>query len=110
VPTKLKPLARGIFDADTAHIELEQAGSEEDEEIEDFIKKRVKQGTGRDYDAIVKKDIVNYQKINKQEGEYADINKYENSKAYKEIRHLMEDGDEELWSMNIDKELSLLNN
>ena len=55
-----KPLTRGILDADTAHIEHEQAGSEEDEEIEAFIKKRVKEGTGRDYDAIVKKDIVNY--------------------------------------------------
>jgi hypothetical protein len=55
-------------------------GSEDEEEVEALIKKRVKEGAGRDYDSIVKKDIVNYQKVNKDvDAEFADINRYENS-------------------------------
>lgn len=36
---------------------------EDEDEVEAFIKKRVKEGSGRDYESIVKKDIVNYQRI-----------------------------------------------
>ncbi len=67
-------------------------GSEEEEEVEAFIKKRVKEGSGRDYETIVKRDLVNYQKVNKEDSEFADINKYENSRQYKELKELMEDG------------------
>jgi len=56
-------------------------GSEEEEEVEAFIKKRVKEGSGRDYESIVKRDIVNYQKVNKDvDSEFVEINRYENSK------------------------------
>ena len=56
-------------------------GSEEEEEEEAFIKKRVKEGSGRDYESIVKRDIVNYQKVNKEvDSEFVDIKRYENSK------------------------------
>ena len=56
-------------------------GSEEEEEVEAFIKKRVKEGSGRDYESIVKRDIINYQKVNKEvDSEFADISRYENSK------------------------------
>lgn len=68
-------------------------GSEEEEEVEAFIKKRVKEGAGRDYDSIVKRDIINYQKVNKElDSEFADINKYENSKQYKALKELMDTG------------------
>jgi hypothetical protein len=33
---------------------------EDEAEIEALIKQRVKQGSGREYEAIIKKDIVNY--------------------------------------------------
>lgn len=70
-------------------------GSEEEEEVEAFIKKRVKEGAGRDYDSIVKRDIVNYQKVNKElDSEFADINKYENSKQYKALKELMDTGND----------------
>ena len=58
---------------------------EDQEEVEAFIKKRVKQGSGRDYEAIVKKDIVNYQKVSGNIiNDFADIKKFENSKTYKQ--------------------------
>lgn len=37
---------------------------EEDEEVEALIKKRVKEGAGRDYDSIVKKDMVAFGRVN----------------------------------------------
>jgi len=67
-------------------------GSEEEEEVEAFIKKRVKEGSGRDYETIVKRDLVNYQKVNKEDSEFADITKYENSRQYKELKEIIEDG------------------
>ena len=33
---------------------------EDEEEIEELIKKRVKEGAGREYESIVKRDLVNY--------------------------------------------------
>lgn len=68
-------------------------GSEDEEEVEALIKKRVKEGAGRDYDSIVKKDIVNYQKVNKDvDAEFADVNRYENSNQYKILKEMMEAG------------------
>jgi hypothetical protein len=67
-------------------------GSEEEEEVEAFIKKRVKEGSGRDYETIVKRDLVNYKKVNKEDSEFADITKYENSRQYKELKELIKDG------------------
>ena len=85
-------------------------GSEEEEEVEAFIKKRVKEGSGRDYESIVKKDIVNYQKVNKElDSEYADITKYENSQQYKALKELMATGvdNDTDWAQQIDKELGM---
>lgn len=107
---KLPSLSQGIIDSDHAnHIEEE----EDEEEVEAFIKKRVKEGAGRDYEAIVKKDIVSYQRLQGQQlaahgsSEYAEINKYENSKAYKMICSIMEiDNDNQI--EQIEAELSEL--
>jgi hypothetical protein len=33
---------------------------EDEEEMEELIKKRVKEGAGRKYEEIVKRDLVNY--------------------------------------------------
>jgi hypothetical protein len=62
-PLGLPKLTSGIVDAD--HFLAEPGGhllleDEDEAEIEALIKQRVKQGSGREYEAIVKKDIVNY--------------------------------------------------
>ena len=36
---------------------------EDEEEVEAFIKKRVKEGAGKDYETIVKRDVINYSKV-----------------------------------------------
>ena len=51
--------------------------------MEAFIKQRVKEGTGKDYENIVKKDIVNYKRVKGEDSEFTDIAKYENSNDYK---------------------------
>ena len=57
-------------------------GEEDREEVEKLIKQRVKQGTGRDYEAIIKKDLVAYKKAT-DSSDFNDISKYEQSKHYK---------------------------
>ena len=53
--------------------------NEDREEVDAFIKARIKQGSGKDYDSLVKRDIVNYRKVHGKD-DYAEINKYESSK------------------------------
>jgi hypothetical protein len=69
------------------------AGDEEDdEEVDAYIKKRVKEGSGKDYETIVKRDIVNYKRATGGESaEFNDINKFENSKEYKLVQQMMEE-------------------
>jgi hypothetical protein len=70
--------------------------SNDEEEEEAFILKRVKAGAGRDYHSIVRKDVVNYQKLNPaSSADFTDITRYESSKGYKQTLSLLEslDGD-----------------
>ena len=54
---------------------------EDEAEVEAWIKKRVKAGSGRDYEAIIKKDIVQYKrKGNTSDFEAEDFTKYENTR------------------------------
>jgi hypothetical protein len=54
----------------------------------------VKEGAGKDYEAIIKRDIVSYSKLQGHQmntsAEYSDISKYENSKAYKMMCSIMD--------------------
>lgn len=58
--------AAGLIDLDAGIYNdelMSNASEDEKEEIEAFIKKRVKEGSGRDYESIVKKDIITYHKL-----------------------------------------------
>jgi hypothetical protein len=87
---------------------------EDEEEIEALIKQRVKEGAGREYEAIVKKDIVNYKRVSGLGGgpdalgssEYAEITKYEASKTYRHVVSMMEDEDTVMGAL--DKEIDLM--
>lgn len=91
---------------------MEMCGSdqEDEEEVEALIKKRVKEGAGRDYDTIVRRDVINYQKVTgsleAREG-FSETSKYESSKEYKNIQVLMEIDDENLFG-HIDTEMKEL--
>lgn len=63
---------------------MSNASEDEQEEVEAFIKKRVKEGTGRDYEQIVRKDVQTYKKVG-EDSEFSDIIKYEGSKQYKQV-------------------------
>ena len=52
--------------------------NEDREEVDAFIKARIKQGSGKDYETLVKRDIVNYKKVHGDE-DFFEINKYEKS-------------------------------
>lgn len=88
--------------------EVEEEG-EDGEEVEAWIKKRVKEGSGRDYEAIIKKDIVQY----KRKGEAGDLeaenfSKYENSRQYKQLHQLVSQDLDSLLTQPITNELSTL--
>lgn len=55
---------------------VEEGDDEDQEEVEALIKKRVKEGAGRDYDTIVKREVASYQKKNGQE-DFSEVSKYE---------------------------------
>jgi hypothetical protein len=86
--------------------------------VEALIKKRVKEGAGRDYDSIVRRDLVNYRRVmigSAQDGfgcgvesleEHAEIAKYEGSRQYKEVLMSLTEFDEENLLVDIDKEIS----
>lgn len=69
---------------------------DDEEEVEAFIKKRVKEGSGKEYDQIIRKDVVAYKQAGhlKEGVDFLEINKYESSKAYKSIKEIMEVPDE----------------
>jgi len=93
-------------------VDMEMCGSdkEDEEEVEALIKKRVKEGAGRDYDTIVRRDVINYHKVTgsleAREG-FSETSKYESSKEYKNIQALMEIDDENLF-VDIDNEMKEL--
>lgn len=67
---------------------LQEASDEDEAEIEALIKKRVKEGSGRDYESIIKKDIVAYKKVKGHgptDDEFSEFYKYEASKDYKKV-------------------------
>ncbi len=62
-------MSSGIIDVDNDSHYHDQLMSGNDsgedmEEVEALIKQRIKQGSGRDYDSIIKKDLIAYKKNN----------------------------------------------
>ena len=89
--SRMKIIADYSGDDGFMNISGGEENEEDQEEMEAFIKKRVKAGTGRDYDTIVKKDVVNYQRVKgEHDNEFQDITKFENSKDYKKMKDMME--------------------
>ena len=93
--------ASSIVDVDQIY-----SDQEDQEEVEAFIKKRVKEGSGKDYEEIVRRDMVAYQKSNTNKGstDFNEINKYEGAKAYKALQSFM-DCDEDDTLVQLNKEI-----
>lgn len=66
------------------------AGSEDEEEVEAFIKKRVKEGSGKEYDQIVRKELITYRGSSAHENDFQEFTKYEAGRAYKAVAEYME--------------------
>lgn len=80
------PMSSNIKDID--------AGSEDEEEVEAFIKKRVKEGSGKEYDQIVRKELVAYKaKGGAHESDFQEFTKYEAGRGYKTVIEYMEASD-----------------
>eukprot|EP00347_Sterkiella_histriomuscorum_P012621 403367867 len=96
--TTNQPLSNGLNQDDLAS--QEGTDQEEKEEIEALIKKRVKEGSGRDYEHIIKKDVQYYQKAKgaQLDSEIDEISKYENSIGYKKVQNMMEADITEIFS------------
>ena len=64
------------------------------EEVEALIKKRVKEGSGKEYDHIVRKELVAYKGKAAHESDFQEFTKYEASRAYKAVSDYMEAADD----------------
>jgi chromosome segregation ATPase len=82
------------------------AGSEDEEEVEALIKKRVKEGSGKEYDHIVRKELVAYKGKATHESDFQEFTKYEASRAYKAVCDYMEKADDP--STDLAKEIEAL--
>lgn len=98
-----------LVDMDMIMNNLEDS-QEEDAEVEAFIKKQIKDGSGRDYETIIKKDLVSYSKSKGRDGSSLDfeaITKYEKSKPYLKVGHLLENEEGSLFQ-KLDIEIAQL--
>ncbi|CDW84174.1 UNKNOWN [Stylonychia lemnae] len=95
-------LDHGMFDDEL----ISNASEEEKDELEKLIKRTVKSGSGRDYDSIIKKDVMAYNK-NKGDSDYNEINKFEQSRNYQQIIAFM-DQNEDSYMNDIEAEINKL--